>query len=384
MILAPSLYKALNSRKLKVWVLAPGITNPDENIEYFYDFSQSIVEYTRVFAELGIEWVWQPVSVTDYRAVIEKIEAEKNSGDHFPVVLNLCDGDEVNGTPGISVVQLLAEKELVYTGADEYFYHITTSKIPMKQAFDLAGVANAPWEAILEKDTEGDLLKRIGTPVIVKPAVSGGSMGVGTRNVVETNEELRQVVDEMFSGYRGWNLTVDGLVAEKFITGPEFTTLITGSYNHPKKAVIHTPVQRVFHPSLPEKEQFLSFDRLWEIYEDETAMPGEENFYEYRLPDPGLIPQIKKLSWEAYCACKGRGYTRVDLRQNAATGELFVLEVNAQCGISEDENFTSIGAILRLGGNTFAGLVMEILNDAFVRSAIKKPIFVPARNKARA
>jgi D-alanine-D-alanine ligase len=113
-------------------------------------------------------------------------------------------------------------------------------------------------------------------------------------------------------------------------------------------------------------------------------MPQEENFYEYQLPDPSLVSAIKKLSWDAYCACKGRGYTRVDLRMDAQTNELYVLEVNAQCGISEDEDFTSIGAILRLGGKTFSQLVMEILNDAFVRSAIKKQIFVPARNKARA
>jgi D-alanine-D-alanine ligase len=49
-------------------------------------------------------------------AVIEKIIAEKEEGEFFPLVLNLCDGDEVNGTPGISVVQLLEKNELVYTG----------------------------------------------------------------------------------------------------------------------------------------------------------------------------------------------------------------------------------------------------------------------------
>lgn len=385
MVLAPSLFKAINSRKLKVWVLAPGIHNADENIDYYYDFSQSIAEYAKVFAELNIEWVWQPVNMLTYPGVIESIEREKESGDHFPVVFNLCDGDEVNGTPGLSVVKLLVEKELVYTGADEYFYNITTSKIPMKNAFDMARVATADWMEITNESFDSQaIIEKLGIPVIVKPAVSGGSMGVGIKNVVETKEGLSNISRDMFEGYRGWNLTADGIIAEKFISGPEFTTLITGSYNHPRKAIIHTPVQRVFHPSLPEKEKFLSFDRLWEIYEEEAPMPQEESFYEYQLPDLSLINAIKKLSWDAYCACKGRGYTRVDLRMDAETNELYVLEVNAQCGISENEDFTSIGAILRLGGKTFSQLVMEILNDAFVRSAIKKQIFVPARNKARA
>jgi D-alanine-D-alanine ligase len=57
----------------------------------------------------------------------------------------------------------------------------------------------------------------------------------------------------------------------------------------------------------------------------------------------------------------------VDVRMDTATKKLFVLEVNAQCGLSEDENFTSIGAILRVSNKTFTGLVVEIINDAFLR-----------------
>jgi len=119
---------------LKVWVLAPHLVTNDANIDYYYDFSQSIEEYTQTFAALNIDWKWQPVTMLDYAAVIDTIVAEKEAGIYFPVVFNICDGDEVNGTPGVSVVKLLEEKELVYTGSDEYFYNITTSKIPMKGA----------------------------------------------------------------------------------------------------------------------------------------------------------------------------------------------------------------------------------------------------------
>ncbi|MBS1509357.1 MAG: hypothetical protein JST86_00835 [Bacteroidetes bacterium] len=365
---SPSFLPIIPTEKLKVWVLAPYLQTNDANIDYYYDFSQSIEEYTKTFAELNIAWQWQPVTMNTYAAVIESIVAEKNEGAFFPVVFNICDGDEVNGTPGISVVKLLEEKGLVYTGSDEYFYHITTSKIPMKEAFDAHGVPNAKWEAIMVKDqyTNG-IFDRLGSPIIVKPSVSGGSMGVGIKNVVETKDELNQQVAKMFDGYRGWNLAADGIVAESFITGPEFTVLIAGSYNHPLQAKIYTPVERIFHPSLPDKERFLSFDRLWEIYEDEAPMPNEGNFYEYETPDETLIGDIKKISWDAYAACKGKGYTRVDVRMDSATKKLYVLEVNAQCGLSEDENFTSIGAILRVSNASFTGLVVEIINDAFAR-----------------
>ena len=68
---------------------------------------------------------------------------------------------------------------------------------------------------------------------------------------------------------------------------------------------------------------------------------------------------------------RGKGYTRVDIRMDDQTKALYVLEVNAQCGISEDENFTSIGAILRFEGKSFSQLIIEILNDAFLRAGKK-------------
>ncbi len=354
--------------KIKVWVLAPYVQTNDANIDYYYDFSQSIEEYTKTFAELGLQWQWQPVTMQTYVEVIEKIVEEKNSGNLFPIVLNICDGDEVNGTPGVSVIKLLHQKNIVYTGADEYFYNITTSKIPMKVAFDTARVPTPKWEAIITVSTNTqNIFEQLGTPIIIKPSVSGGSMGVGVKNVVENIDELNEQVAKMFKGYRGWNLASDGLIAEEFIAGPEYTVFISGSYNNPMQAKIYSPVERIFHASLPIKEKFLSFDRLWEIYEDEEAMPNNENFYEYALPNKDLIDEIKKISWDAYVACKGVGYTRVDVRQDAITNKLYVLEVNAQCGLSEDENYTSIGAILRFSNASFSTLIKDILEDAVSR-----------------
>ena len=359
-------------QNMYVWVLAPSLETSDPNIEYYYDFSQSIEEYKKVFSELDLPWKWQPVTMPDFSSIIAQIKKQTPEG-LTPIVLNLCDGDEINGTPGISVISSLEKEGLIYTGSDEYFYRITTSKIPMKQAFDEEAVPHAAWEAIHQPDHQfNGIFKHLGNPIIVKPSVSGGSMGVGIKNVVHNKKELTQQVHRMFEGYRGWQLTSDGIIAEAFIKGPEFTTLIVGSYDQPEEAHIYKPVERVFHDSLPDHEKFLSFDRLWEIYEEENAMPGEESFYEYRSPDPFLIGEIKKLSWDAYAATKGKGYTRVDLRQDQDSGKLYVLEVNAQCGLSDDENYTSIGAILRLDGKSYTGLIKEVLIDGIKRK--KEPV----------
>ncbi|RYY58852.1 MAG: hypothetical protein EOO05_15095 [Chitinophagaceae bacterium] len=364
-------------KKLKIWVLYPYLVTEDPNLQYYYDFSQSLAEYTRVFEAMEADWTWEKVTLQDYRELIGSIK--KRSGRKIPLVLNLCDGDEVNGTPGISVIHELEKNKLVYTGANSHYYDITTSKIPMKRAFDAAGVSNARWEIIDGSqgavngipDSVDGICARLGAPLIIKPAVSGGSMGVSVKNVVYTDQQLKERIAELSKGYRGWNLLADGLIVEQFITGPEFTTLVVGSSDRPGQCVVYPAIERIFHASLPDEEKFLSFDRLWEIYEDEQAMPGNENFYNYHRPDPSLMEALEKISLDAYVAVGGTGYGRLDIRMDSRTGELYMLEVNAQCGLSEDEDYTSIGAILRYADQTFGSLVRRIIEDAFTRRKLK-------------
>lgn len=174
----------------KVWVLAPHFETDDPNLAHYYDFTHSIQEYTRVFTELEIEWEWVPVTQKQIRKTISSLA--KKQSNKKPLVLNLCDGDEVNGTPGVSVIDELERMKLIYTGADRHFYTITTSKIPMKKMFDKKGVPNAPWRIISGKPGSiRGICQRVGSPLLIKPAVSGGSMGVSVKNVVHSEEELK-------------------------------------------------------------------------------------------------------------------------------------------------------------------------------------------------
>ena len=351
---------AVPVKQLKIWVLVPNVETDDPNIQYYYDFSQSIAEYTKVFDELEVDWKWQPVTIDNFRGIIDEIIVSANG--KAPLIFNLCDGDEINGTPGISVVHYLEEKGLSYTGAKAGFYDLTTSKVTMKQAFDRAGVSTPAWESIQNKDQSiTGIFDRLGSPLIIKPAISGGSMGVSVKNVVHTEKELQEQVQLLYNGYHGWELTTGGLIVEQYIKGPEFTTLIVGPSDRPTDCINYIPAERVFHSSLPETEKFLSFERLWEFYENEPAMPNEDNFFEYFLPDKELIPALQQITLDGYVAVGGNGYARLDIRMDAKTKKLYMLEVNSQCGLSEDEDQTSIGAILRLSGKSFAQLVLEII-----------------------
>jgi len=360
--------------QLKIWVLIPHVESNDPNIQYYYDFSEGMKEFQQVFDELKLDWKWQPVTIHNFRKVIDMIATSENG--KLPYILNLCDGDEINGVPGISVIHYLQEKGLCFSGASTDFYLNTTSKITMKKFFDAAGVSTPKWETVYDKEQsiEG-IFDRLGSPLILKPSISGGgSMGISVKNVVNNEKELREQVQFLYDGYHGWNLTSDGLIIEQFINGPEFTTLIVGSYDRPDECIHYQPAERIFHSSLPDTERFLSFDRLWEFYENESAMPGKGNFYEYALPAKDLIPALHQITLDAYIAVQGSGYARLDIRMDAKTKKLYMLEVNAQCGLSDDEDHTSIGAILRLSGKSFTQLIAEIIQDGFRKYNIASSI----------
>ena len=344
-----------------MWVLVPVVETDDPDIAWYSDYSQSKAEYERAFANLGYAWRWQPVTLRDYDEVIDNIVRE--SRGHEPVIFNLCDGDEDNGSPGLSVIRCLRSRGLRFTGSDEHFFDITTSKIVMKQAFDRAGVPTSPW-AVVPKDGTGvtEIMKRLGAPLILKPAVSAGSMGITTKSVVSAPQELRAQLTKLRKGYHGWDVLGGGVFVEKFVAGPEYTTFIIGSGDSRTRATVYSPVERLFNQSLPETERFLSFDRLWGLYTEETPVQGGDGeLWNYGKLPRALSKKVKEVSWAAYESVGGRGYGRVDLRQDARTGELFVLEVNAQCGISEDENHTSIGAILRFARRPFSSAVRQII-----------------------
>jgi len=359
---APIALRATADAPLLVWVLSPLVETDDPEIAWYADYSQSRAEYDRAFTALGHAWRWQPVTLANHRDVIARIVQE--SAGHEPVVLNLCDGDEVNGSPGLSVIRCLREHGLRFTGADERFYDVTTSKIVMKEAFDRAGVPTSPWAVVPRTGARyGEILRTLGAPLILKPAVSAGSMGITTKSVVHSHQAFRAQLERLHNGYHGWDLVGGGVFVERFVEGPEYTTFIVGSYDAASRSTVYPPVERLFNETLPPAERFLSFDRLWGMYEvEEPIETGDGELWNYRpVRDRATAKRIKDISWAAYEAVGGRGYGRVDLRQDAKSGEIVVLEVNAQCGISEDEAYTSIGAILRFAGVPFHDAVREII-----------------------
>ncbi|GAB4303038.1 MAG: hypothetical protein Fur0025_44110 [Oscillatoriaceae cyanobacterium] len=363
--------------KIFVWAFIPYKITDRGLIGEFYDNQGYRQELAIVFAEIGIKWKWQPITLENMHAVVEEVVASRH--DYTPVVLNYCDGfDEVDGYPGLSVIKLLEEKGIIFTGADSNFEYLTISKIRMKRTFVDNGVATAPYEVISDPNCIQGICQRLGTPLIVKPAVSTASQGIWLDSVVESEDRVSLQVQRLLQAEHGKQCPQNGIFVEQFINGREFAVFVLGSAKQPENIKIYPSLERVFHPSLSETERFLSHYRYWGKDEGEVSLLPEEQFCSSQLAEPELDKRLGELAKRAYCAVDGNGYGRIDLRMDKMSQELFVLEVNSNCAISSkplfdfsDPNATSVGTILYLSGIAFPQLMSEIIAEALTRHFTK-------------
>lgn len=371
------------SSQLFIWAFIPYRIKEQQLISDFYDTPAYRQELANVFWELGIQWKWQPITFENMYAVVEEVAA--SSKEHIPVVLNFCDGfDEVDSYPGISVIKLLEAKGIIFTGPNSNFYHLTTSKVLMKRTLLEAGVATAPYEVVTDRSHVQGVCECLGTPLIVKPAISYGSFGLSLQSVVETDEQLNLQVHHLLYGQQEMQFPPDSIYVERFINGSEFTVLVLGSVYQPESIKIYPPMERVFDSNLPDAQRFIVYDRHLPTDAEETFLSLEKSVCRFQLVAPDLHDKLCELTRRAYCAVEGTGYGRVDIRMDKASQELFVLEVNASCALSstpvseggnswsdEDPHATSVGTILHLSGIPFAQLMSELIAEAFARHSTK-------------
>jgi len=320
------------------------------------------------FTTLGYDWRWVPVTLNNLRATIDSLEPARQA--HRSLVMNLCDGNEVDGSPGVSVVRALEDSGLPYTGSSSFFYEVTTYKVALKTRLRERGVPTAPFVPL--RDLPADLARleaEVGYPAFVKPEVSAGSGGIGLKSRAHDADDVMARVTVLLAGEDGEFYRRSGIFAERFIDGPEFTVLVVSDKSAPLGARAYPPAQRLFHSALPRHERFLSYDRYWSEYKEESRLPEGEPFYRFGHAPAHLRARLADLAVRAFAAVGGQGYGRVDIRLDEQADELFVLEVNANCGISGDKE-TSVGEILLQSAIPPTRLVSEIFRDAYDRHRV--------------
>ena len=332
-----------------VWALTPYLIRDGKLVGESYDNEQTKAEVAAAFHTLGIPWIWQPVVPECIGEVLAQIAKYREK--HDTIVFNFCDGDDINGYPGLSLLRALEVSGIPFTGARANFYEISTSKILIKNALQTAGVPTAPFTILPQSGPIQGICDRMGAPLFLKPATSAAGWGLTLRSVVHTDAEIEACRAELLSGEFAQYFLHDTLFVEKFIRGPEFTVFVGGYHDNPEGLWTLPPTERVFAHDIPPEQRILCNERL--------GRP----FYHYEAAPPELAGALIDLAKAAFCAVQGTSYGRVDIRLDCAEGTLYVLEVNANPGISGDEEVVSVGRMLDLANMTFAGLLGKIISQ---------------------
>ena len=126
------------------------------------------------FEALQLPWRWVPVTLARLAQTLAAVCAP---GQKAPaLVCNLCDGDEVHGYPGASVVRALEQASIPFTGAASTFYALSTSKIAMKERLRQCKIATPSFVCLGNRsDDMARLTTHVGYPAMIKPAVSAAS-----------------------------------------------------------------------------------------------------------------------------------------------------------------------------------------------------------------
>jgi D-alanine-D-alanine ligase len=220
-----------------------------------------------------------------------------------------------------------------YTGSGVLASALTMDKLKTKRVVVGAGYT-APQYAVLSSQSDLEpALKRIGLPMMIKPASQGSSVGMSK---VKTAEELPRAYAEAAA--------VDPIVfAEAFVSGDEYTVAVLQDRALPSIRIV------------PATE---FYDYQAKYFRNDT---------QYFCPSGLSDAEEAELQAAAMAAFKVTdcfGWGRVDFMRDRSTKKFYFIEINTTPGMT-DHSLVPMAA--RQAGIDFEELVWRVLETSFSR-----------------
>ncbi|HEV3034009.1 MAG TPA: D-alanine--D-alanine ligase [Solirubrobacteraceae bacterium] len=259
------------------------------------------------------------------------------------VALHGRDGED--GT----VQGLLEAIGVPYTGSGPAACMRCTDKALAKYLMREAGIPTPEFTAVKESAIKDlgvaaalpDIARRLGFPLVVKPASQGSALGV---KFARSSEELPGAIVGALSYDRK-------AVIERYVKGRDLAVSVLGAASE-RDSPIALPVVE----AIPRQEEFYNYESRYEIGMTTFVCPAE-------LP-ADTSERARELALETYTLLGCHGVARVDLMLDTDSGELSVLETNVGPGLTE----TSLLPLAAdAAGISFDELVERILSSAFTR-----------------
>ncbi|MBU3607950.1 D-alanine--D-alanine ligase [Polynucleobacter nymphae] len=202
---------------------------------------------------------------------------------------------------------LLELLNLPYTGSGVLASALSIDKIATKQIWLSNGLSTPDFEELTAASDWNTVVKKLGLPLIVKPAHEGSSLG------------LTKVtsVDELPGAYQLAASLDKKVIAETCIVGDELTCPLVGQGDTAEAL----PVIKIIPPQA-------NYDFHHKYFSNET---------QYLCPT-GLAPEVnehvQELALAAYKALGCRTWGRADVMLDQKTGKPYLLEMNTSPGMT--------------------------------------------------
>lgn len=254
----------------------------------------------------------------------------------FNLVEAICNKGELN----YFIPALLNQKGIAYTGNPLEALFLTTSKRLSGSFLRKNGICvprsflPSEWKSLAT-----------GKEYIIKPVWEDGSAGITPESVFTFTGQFPEILKN--ADDRAW-------LVEEYIDGREFNISVLGGKTEPE---VLPPAEIIFRNYEPGRPRIVDYNAKWlpGSYEFENTLRSFPDFT-FEKPLVGDLVRIALDTWN----CLGlKGYARVDLRVDDS-GQVFVLEANANPCISPDSGFV---AAAEKAGYSFKEVVERILND---------------------
>ncbi|TAA28675.1 MULTISPECIES: D-alanine--D-alanine ligase [Pseudoxanthomonas] len=245
-------------------------------------------------------------------------------------VFNVLHGHNGGGEDGV-VQGLMTAFGVPYTGSDVLGSALSMDKVRTKQVWLSLGLPTPRYvrlAATADAAAVHAAAAELGLPVIVKPANEGSSVGV-TR--VFEDAQLDEAV-ALAARYDG------ELLMEQLVVGDELTVGILGQTALPSIRIV-------------PKGAWYDYNAKYIAEDTQYLCPGLEGQAE---------DEIRRIALAAFNAAGCGGWGRVDVMRDAASGALFLLEVNTAPGMT---SHSLVPKAARQAGLGFEDLCWRILEQ---------------------
>ena len=279
----------------------------------------------------------------DLKTMIAGLEKQKPE-----LVFNLCEMFGEDTGADLAVAGLLDLLGLRYTGSGPGELFLGQDKGLAKKIFAFEKILY-PDFAIFSNDAGLETGGNLRMPLFVKPLRADASIGITGDSLVRDATALMKRVIMIHEKLN------DSALVEEYIEGRELYVGVIG--NGDPEAL---PPMEMDFSGMPEgMPHIVDSKAKWskrsaEYKGTKSVLPD--------LPDE-LRARLQKVAVEAYRALRVRDYGRVDLRLTE-TGEIYVIEVNANCYLEKESEFATAAAA---HGMEFPALVKRIADLAVER-----------------